>query len=723
METVKKRFKGSRARFKRQGKEKNRRHTTPKRAAIRRGTPNLDPRLASVLAEIGPPEPRPFRPDPFQIRSLRALRVSDVLVSAPTGSGKTWIAQEAIKSCLRNDKKVWYASPLKALSNSIYEEFCGIFGQGAVGILTGDRKENPSAPVIVGTTEILRNQLYDAMVEGPAPGFEFSLVVLDEAHYLGEPDRGVVWEETLIYLPASTRILMLSATIRNTEEIASWLASIRGAPCTVISSEGRPVPLHALFLYPDGTISLLSGRKGLRPEVARYLRRAARKRRRGSSRHFTMDYGYILECLRTWNLLPAIFFLKSRLECDRAVSRCPVVARDAEDEERFRAALEKWLERFPYLKHHRGLAFLENCRVAAHHAGHLPFWKVLVERMMFEGHLDAIFATSTVAGGVNFPARTVVLVQSDRYDGAEFKDLTATELQQMIGRAGRRGKDKVGFAVIVPGPYQDPELIHERLASPPDPIESRLRINFSMVLNLLQSMRPPEARRLLDRSLAAFQQERRACPSEEPGSREDTRKRRSSPYDVREALWREFRRNLEFLKETGFVQPSDELTEEGRWAARLRLDHPLLVAEAIRKGSFRNVSPEVLAGLIAPFVLDNPKDMDVAAQYAGQVREIDRKLKRLKKDLKDLDKRLRLRGFETAEILLWPAAALYLWARGFSWRAILRAVAIEEGDMAMLITRTADHLRQLAGLGLTHPDLAETAQKAIELIYREPVWM
>ncbi len=678
----------------------------------------IDPQLASALAQIGHPEPAPFRPDPFQLTSLKALRISDVLVSAPTGSGKTWIAQEAIKVFLKDGKRAWYASPLKALSNTIFEDFSGIFGKDAIGILTGDRKENPSAPIIVGTTEILRNQLYDLMLDGRSA--EFGLVVLDEAHYLGEPDRGVVWEETLIYLPRSTRILLLSATIRNTREIASWLESIRGVPCTVVATEGRPVPLYPLFLYPDGTISLLSDKQGLKPDVVRYLNRVARKERRRLSRSWSLDYGYILECLRAWNLLPAIFFLKSRLECDRALYRCPIVARDDEEEARFREALETWLERFPYLRHHKGLTLLEQSRVASHHAGHLPSWKILVERVMYEGHLDAIFATSTVAGGVNFPARTVVLVQSDRYNGSEFKDLTATELQQMIGRAGRRGKDTVGFAVIVPGPHQDPHLIHERITSPPDPIESQLRINFSMVLNLLQSMRPPDVRVLLERSLAAFQQEHRRFTRKQ--SRHDDRTQVGA-YDVRKELWDEFVRHLEFLKQTGFVQHTDDLTQEGRWAARLRLDHPLLVAEAIRKGSFHDVSPEVLAGLIAPFVLDNPKEIDVARQYRGQVREIERKLNRMKKHLKDLEKRLRRHGFQTAELHLWPCAALYLWARGFSWRAILRAVPIEEGDMAMLITRTADHLRQVAGLTHTHPELADTAQKAIELIYREPVWM
>jgi ATP-dependent RNA helicase HelY len=692
-------------------------HDAPRgRKARRPEYPQPDAHLRAIFSQIGSPEPRRFRPDPFQITALKLLKQADVVVSAPTGSGKTWIAQEAIKGYLKKGRRVWYASPLKALSNAKYEEFSTILGPEKVGILTGDRKDNPGAPVIVGTTEILRNQLYDTM-RGETP-LEYALVVLDEAHYLGESDRGVVWEETLIYLPASIRILMLSATIQNCQEIARWLESIRGAPCSVVSTEERPVPLHALFLYPDGNLTLLSGRRGLRPEVQHYMRWLSRKRRR--SRSSSTDYGYILNCLRQWNLLPAIFFLTSRAECDRALMRCPPVSRDPEDQQRMHKDLELLLQRLPYLRHHRGVRSLEDSRVASHHAGHLPFWKVLVEQMMLQGHLDAIFATSTVAGGVNFPARTVVLVQSDRYDGTEFKDLSATELQQMIGRAGRRGKDQVGFVLIVPGPHQDPYLIHERLRSPPDPIESQIHINFSMVLNLLQSSQPEEIRQMLGHSLAAYQQTTKV----RDGTGDGVRTRQRPSNDIREDLWKDVCRHLAFLKETGFVDGEDKLTTEGHWAARLRLDHPLLVAEAIRKGSFRDTGAEMLAGLIAPFVMDDLRDIPLeGGTHDIRFRKLRKNLEQLKKDLKYLNRKHKQKGFKAAEIPLWPAVALYLWAQGVSWRGLLRAVPIEEGDMAMLITRTADHLRQIAGLHDVHPEIAEAAREAIDLIFREPVWM
>jgi superfamily II RNA helicase len=686
----------------------------PKPKPIPAGPKRPDQRFEAILAQIGVPEDEPFRPDPFQTEALARLEESDVLVSAPTGAGKTWIALQAIKQCLEAGGHAWYACPLKALSNAKFEEFGSAFGPDLVGIVTGDRKENAQAPLIVGTTEILRNQLYDCMWhKTPLP---YELVILDEAHYLGETERGVVWEETLIYVPATTRLLLLSATIRNNKELAAWLASIRDVACSVVASDERPVPLYPLFLYPDGQIGMLSGRKGLLRDVERCVEALAKRRgRRGPA---PLGYDQVIKRLRRYNLLPAIFFLKSRAECDRAIMQAAPEPVDPEERSALRKDLDDCLERYPFLKAHRALPHMLEGRVASHHAGHLPYWKVLVEQMMLKGHLDAIFATSTVAGGVNFPARTVVLVQSDRYDGKEFQELSATDLQQMIGRAGRRGKDRVGFALVIPGPFQNAKLIHQRLRSPPDAIESQIRINFSMVLNLLQSHSPEEVRVLIDRSLAAFQQARRLAARRRKGG-----PAKSHRVDVCEALWQDFLRHKGFLQEAGFVDDRDELTWEGHWAAQLRLDHPLLVAEAIRKGSFEGASPEIAAAMIAPFVVDSDRGEELDRALTIRSRELIRRIDRMRRDLKDLGRRMKRSGFEISEIPLWPAVAVFLWAKGASWEALLRAVPLEEGAMSMMITRTADHLNQIMGLRESHPDLAETAAEAVPLIFREPVWI
>jgi superfamily II RNA helicase len=203
-----------------------------------------------LLAGIGTPDRKPFVPDPFQLEALAAIETEDVLVTAPTGSGKTWIAREEIRRLLEAGKRTWYTTPLKALTNSKYEEFTQEFGADSVGILTGDRKENAEAPLIVGTTEIYRNQLFDALRRGET--VRTDLVILDEAHYLADEERGHVWEEAIILSPPRIRLLLLSATIGNAEEFASWIEEVRGSKVRVVSRPGaRPVELRAAFLAPD----------------------------------------------------------------------------------------------------------------------------------------------------------------------------------------------------------------------------------------------------------------------------------------------------------------------------------------------------------------------------------------------------------------------------------------------------------------------------------------
>ncbi|MBW2623126.1 MAG: DEAD/DEAH box helicase, partial [Deltaproteobacteria bacterium] len=492
------------------GGRKVRRHTKPRSpsdgrspAAKPRFNPRVHPRLKPVLKEIGTPRPLPFTPDPFQIEALEKLTEGDVVVSVPTGAGKTYVALEAMAGLLEKGGRTWYASPLKALSNSKFFEFSQRFGPDRVGLLTGDHKVNPKAPIIVGTTEILRNQLYDAMSAGE--DIETDLVVMDEAHYLGDPERGVVWEEVVIYLPPRVKLLLLSATVANTREIADWLAHVRGRKASTVVHFDRPVPLFPLFLFPDGELVPMTKGRRLFPQVKQYVEK--RENRQFRNMRSRTPFGRTLRVLDEANLLPAILFLKSRADCDLALTRSMGSA------PRFRAAqrtrllnrLDELLEKYPLLKTHPHLKYLRDSGTAAHHAGHLPHWKLVIEQLMQEGLLAAIFSTSTVAAGVNFPARTVVLFQSDRFNGKEFMDLSATELLQMTGRAGRRGMDRIGFFGVVPGPFQNVQLVNTLFNSAPGPVRSQIQINFSMTLNLMLSHTPAEVKPLLNLSLAAYQ--------------------------------------------------------------------------------------------------------------------------------------------------------------------------------------------------------------------------
>lgn len=659
--------------------------------------PEAEPSLKPVFAKIGKPAAATFRPDPFQLNALEAIREEDCLVMAPTGSGKTWIAEEAIRSVFLNGGRCWYASPLKALTNAKWVEFGNHFESANVGIVTGDTKENTDAPILVGTTEILRNQLYDAMHSGR--NLNCDLVILDEAHFLGDRDRGVVWEEIMIYLPVRINLLLLSATIGNGEEIAAWLASIRGKPCRVIREENRPVPLFPLFLHPSGRLMPLVEKSRLFGKIEDFVGR----RQHGRPERGLPPFGEMMEVLDHFNLLPAIFFLKSRTDCDAALGMCGTPADSAADEA-FLPDLETLLERFPYLRNHRQLHDLRTARVAAHHGGQLPAWKFLVETMMKQGRLKAIFATSTVAAGVNFPARTIVLMNSDLFNGHEFSPLSGTEFHQMTGRAGRRGQDRVGFMLTVPGRFMD--LIHVRklLSRKPEAIASRIRNDFSMVLNLLLSQTPEDIREIFAKSLAAYQ---RRHGGTQGHAEEQT------------DLWNDFQRHLRLLREEGFVGTDNRLTENGVWASKLRLDQPLLIAECLRRGVFPRGDEKLLAAVIAPFVYDGDQDLTVIRkELPGR---LTRACDRVVKTLSPLAERLKAGGFPVAPLFLWPAVVIYEWAAGGDWDRIIRKAGIADGDMAMLIMRTADNLRQIMSLRETHPEMAALATAARGAILREPV--
>ncbi len=673
--------------------------------------PGADAGLKRVFAGIGVPAKRPFKPDPFQLEAVSAIQRSDCLVTAPTGAGKTWIAQQAIARIHKKGGRSWYASPLKALSNAKYVEFSEIFGPENVGILTGDRKENPDAPIIVGTTEILRNQLYDAMHQGLM--FFTDFVVLDEAHFLGDEDRGVVWEEIMIYLPSRIPLLLLSATIGNAGIIAEWLSSIRSKKCRIVEETHRPVPLYPLFFHPSGTLLPLltggrRGKGGLHKKVASYA---------SSSRPVLLappyklpPFGDILRVLNKYRLLQAIFFLKSRADCDNALDLCADDLTHDPDRTAVRSQrIEELVAKSPHIAGHRQLWQLEHLAVGAHHSGQLPAWKLILETLMTEGLLDAVFATSTVAAGVNFPARTIVFFNSDRFNGREFLPLDPTEFHQMTGRAGRRGMDHIGFAMAVPGKFMDIKHIAKLVTSRPADVSSQIKINFSMVLNLLLSHTPDQIKDLLSESFATFMivKKRR-----KKGARKPFR-------DEHKKLWRDFQHHLDFLKETGYVAKDGVLTADGIWASQLRVDQPLMIAEGFRRGIFPESDPAVLAAMTTLFV--NERESDDRIEKVFKPKTLLAAFNRVQKGLRPFAALMADREFEVRPLFLRPAAVIYAWAVGQPWEKVLAIAEMEEGDLAMLILRTADNLRHIRSLKRIFPEAALTSATSIDLIMRSPV--
>ncbi|MCP4024630.1 MAG: DEAD/DEAH box helicase [Desulfobacteraceae bacterium] len=674
-----------------------------------------DRSLKGVFQQIGVPDKTAFKPDPFQQEALEAIKDSDCLVTAPTGAGKTWIAQQVAKHIMEKKGKTWYATPLKALTNSIHAQFCEIFGKKNVGILTGDIKKNPDASIIIGTTEILRNQLYDAMHTGESLNCDF--IILDEAHYLGDEDRGVVWEEIMIYLPVRIPLLLLSATIGNPDQISGWLTSIRGKKCRVIENHKRPVPLFPLFFHPSGTLFPLMkkehspNRQLLHKKVFEF----AKKKRPPliAPPGKLPKFSDILNILNHYHLLPAIFFLKSRAECDQAIRLCntDILSKNPEVKEKLNIKIDELVCNNPHLKDHRHRSYLENTGCASHHSGLLPAWKVVVETLMAQGLLNAMFATSTVAAGVNFPARSVVILNSDRFNGVEFQSLSPSEFQQMTGRAGRRGMDNIGFGIALPGKFMDLKYVGKLINANPLDVPSQIKIDFSMVLNLLLSHTPEQIRHLLDKSFASY------LISQSKKRGELARKRFGNSL---EHLWMDFLDHMGFLQQEKFVDEDGKLTSDGIWASKLRIDSPLLVAESIRQNLLPDKDAALLAAMMASFV--NEKEFKDDPLYKkDSANKLTNTFIALRKGLKPFAINMLKQGFPAPNLFIQPASLMYAWAHDEPWESIMNQSEYAEGDFARLILRTAENLRQMAKLENTFPAIAQASKKAVELLLKEPV--
>jgi len=464
----------------------------------------------------------PFELDRFQAESCTALEAGHgVLVAAPTGSGKTVVGEFAVHLALETGRKCFYTTPIKALSNQKYADLVRRYGSDSVGLLTGDNTVNGEAPVVVMTTEVLRNMLYAGSPTLGGLGF----VVMDEVHYLSDRMRGAVWEEVIIHLPESVRLVSLSATVSNAEEFGDWLVTVRG-DTTVIVDEHRPVPLwqHVLVgprlhdLFVDGSPDEAT----VNPELVRIAREEERQarpyernRRARPRRGGLPSRADVIDSLDAEGLLPAITFIFSRAGCEAAVLQClrggMRLNTPAETAE-VRAWVERRCEGIPdedlhVLGYFEWLEGLER-GVAAHHAGMLPTFKEVVEELFVRGLVKAVFATETLALGINMPARSVVLERLVKWNGENHADVTPGEYTQLTGRAGRRGIDVEGHAVVVWQPGLDPRAVAGLASTRTYPLRSSFRPSYNMAVNLVGQVGRADARTMLESSFAQFQADR-----------------------------------------------------------------------------------------------------------------------------------------------------------------------------------------------------------------------
>ncbi len=480
-----------------------------------------------------------FTLDDFQLRACRELEDGrSVLVAAPTGSGKTIVGEFAVHLALETGRKAFYTTPIKALSNQKFNDLVKRYGADKVGLLTGDNSINGEAPVVVMTTEVLRNMLYAGSRTLTGLGF----VVMDEVHYLADRMRGAVWEEVIIHLPESVALASLSATVSNAEEFGEWLGTVRGETTTIVE-ERRPVPLYQhvmvgrrvydLFADEGGTDPADLEERDREPQVNPELLRVARddwargrvkdrRPKRGGKRPnkgpggtrgvWTPSRHEVVEQLDRAGLLPAIVFIFSRVGCDAAVQQClntNLRLTTPEERDEIYAFVQERCSGIPdedleVLGYHEFLDGLTR-GVAAHHAGMLPSFKECVEELFLRGLCRVVFATETLALGINMPARSVVIEKLSKWNGETHADITPGEYTQLTGRAGRRGIDVEGHGVVLWQQGFDPKAVAGLASTRTYPLKSSFRPSYNMAVNLVHQFGRDTARELLESSFAQFQ--------------------------------------------------------------------------------------------------------------------------------------------------------------------------------------------------------------------------
>ncbi len=746
--------------------------------------------------------------DAFQRTACERLEEGrSVLVAAPTGSGKTTVAEFAVYLARRErDARIFYTAPIKALSNQKFHELCEEYGEDEVGLLTGDVNLRGDAPIVVMTTEVLRNMIYaegDAGRAGsPRDALDgLAFVVLDEVHYLGDRWRGAVWEEIILHLPPEVRLVSLSATVSNAEEFGDWMHAVRG-DTDVILSEHRPVPLYQhvltskallpLFVGRDGETAATGGGGRINPELRQLdggrrgddRGRGGRSDRGASERGRDRGHGYadrgrtrgrppvrrtrrvsradIARALDETRLLPAIVFVFSRNGCDQAVRQClfeGIALTTREEREEIRrvarsATIDMSDEERRVLGVREWIAGLER-GIAAHHAGLLPTFKSVVEQLFQRRLVKLVFATETLALGINMPARAVVIERLDKFNGEQRVPLTSGEYTQLTGRAGRRGIDTEGHAVVVWSDGVDLEALAHLAGARSFPVRSSFRPTPNMAVNLLQRMDMEHVRETLELSFAQFQadravvdQARELRAEQESLAGYDAAAARSQGADRRrwEDRARKLRRRIErgrrqIASRTGTIArtfdrvvellfvldylrgPSSE-PEVAPWGELLRRiygERDLLVAECLRHDALRGLDAAGLAAMCCVLSYEPRRDDEGEPRLPGGrlfSAALDRVLD-LWVELDDLAERYRLPRSEMPHAGL--AAAMHAWAAGTPIEQVLERSGIGAGDFVRWSKQTIDMLDQIAQAcetavrgGLDEDRLGELAKLARE---------
>ncbi len=600
-----------------------------------------------------------FTLDEFQEKAINAIQQQKtVVVSAATGTGKTVIAEYMIDQCLKQQgKHIIYTAPIKALSNQKYRDFVDQYGLETVGLLTGDVVINPQAPVLIMTTEIYRNMLLsdDPLI------LNVNSVVFDEIHFMNDPERGTVWEEAILFSPASTRFLCLSATIPNVKEFASWVQTLKNHPVEIVQYATRAVPLHHFIFDPNqGLIQ----RSDLPPLIKRLNKKKKKKKKK---RYSKVSPGSVV--LHVKDKLPALVFSFSRRQCEQEAVKLSGRADFISDETVRHHILsvfhKKLSTEIQTLQSTKALLTALSHGIGFHHAGMLPQQRELVEELFSQRLIQVLFATETFSVGVNMPAKTVILNGIRKFDGRRFRPLRSKEYFQMAGRAGRRGIDTVGFVIAIPDQSQLVEKIYQISEADREPILSQFQLSFNTVLNMLMLYNDEEIEMILKKNFYVYH------------------RKHQQHRQVR--MKTSFTKKRKRLMKMGYISKSGEITDKGLFASRIYYQE-LLISELFATGFYKNFSDLELLQIIAAIIYE-PKANDHFS------------FKGIHKKYKLITQKLSENQYVFAHLnklsLKRMMAIVETWSMGGSFSLVLDLTNYQEGDVVRLFRRIIDMIQQI----------------------------
>ncbi len=637
--------------------------------------------------------------DPFQKRAISSTdNGNSVIVCAPTGAGKTAIAEYVIEKCIAENKGIVYTAPIKALSNQKFRDFSRKYGNH-IGILTGDVSLNANAPILIMTTEIFRNTL----LEDPQRLKNISWVIFDEIHYIDDPERGTVWEESIIFCPEHMKILALSATIPNAIQLSSWIRKIHKHPVETIIEKKRPVPLHHCFQAHN---RVLDDFAQLKKGIFRRARPNSRSRKHNSFRNFRHEekitsankISSLLKYLQDNDKMPAIYFAFSRKRCEKLAQESRYFSflneqEKAELKEIFDNLLKKYgLTQEPSAIRMRSL--IEN-GVAYHHAGLLPSLKEVVEQLFTSKLIKLIYTTETFALGINMPARTVIFDELRKFYGKFFANLRTRDYYQMAGRAGRRGIDTEGFVYSRINPMRiELDQVNKMIFSQPEPVLSQFNLSYASLLHLYEKWQD-RLYEVYPQTLHFYQANKRS---------------RKKALEV-------LHTKIRLLKEMNYIK-DHKLTDRGKFASSI-YGYELLLTELFFCGVLEELSSIDLNIVLTSLVFE-PRKNQLNVKLPPQIIKIHKKLSPIVEAILKIEKRHKIRPL-TKKPFFNLSEAVEKWSTNESLAVITDRTNADPGEIVRYFRMVIQVLRQLRAIPFISTNFKQNISRSLEMINRDEV--